>query len=180
MASLILISVLAILCLVMMVLVIHWILGQAKDQTSTATAMSEALTAFQSSQASQLNGVLDRHSSDLQRVLSAQSQYINQFLNGTPIDPTQPHPVPQPEPPDLSQSDPANWSLAEQMEHLPRQMQDEINREQAEQEWLDRLSAPSHPIRTYPGTPLIDPSLSSTGERVQANGSWSMSDDLEV
>ena len=96
MASLILISVLAILCLVMMVLVIHWILGQAKDQTSTATAMSEALTAFQSSQASQLNGVLDRHSSDLQRVLSAQSQYINQFLNGTPIDPTQPHLVPQP------------------------------------------------------------------------------------
>jgi len=183
MASMILISVLAGLTILCLVLVIRMILGQSKDQTSAAaskaTQISTALTEFQSAQTRQLGEVLGRHSADLQQVLSAQSQYIGQFLNGPTIQADSPTHQ-QPEPPDLDLADPLNWSLEDQMEHLPRPIRDEILRERAEQTDLERLTRPSHPIHHNPNVPLVDPGLSSAEAMAQANGSWTMYDGPEA
>jgi hypothetical protein len=164
MAPLILISILALILILCMVLIVRMILGQTSTSTASSQAMmeqfSKALTDNQASQTAQLGQLLDRHSQETAQVLNAQSDYINRFLNGNPANTENPV-----TPPDvdnqLEMSDPANWSLAQQLDAMPKAMREQIEREQLEQTELERLSAPSHPIHYDPRVPVIQPGLSS-------------------
>lgn len=179
------ILILAILTILCLALVIRWILGDRRSSETRLTTTTEAITKsvidFQASQTSQISALLERHSSDLSRVLSAQSGYISQFLNG----PVQQAPDSQQQPlqPGSDQyemADPANWSEADQLSGLPKQIQDEIFREQAEMSELDRLNQRSHNIHTDPRIPSIVPGLLLEEQQMPSeNGSWTMSDDLE-
>ena len=187
MTSSILILILAVLVILCLAWVIRTILGDSKiRETQTqiqATQISQAIIDFQSAQTHQLGELLDRHSSDLKSVLSAQSKYISQFLNGPTIQAD--NPVLQPGAPDLDVADPANWSLEDQMEHLPRQMKQEIQREQMEQEAIDLLTRPPHNIRYDPRVPVVIPGLSSEEQAAmnqngpRTSGSWTMYDGPE-
>ena len=173
MGSMILIAILAGLTILSLALVIWMILGNSSRQTDQ---ISTALTEFQSAQNSQLAATLDRHSNDLQQVLSAQSGYISQFLNGPTIQADSPTHQPPPSEDPYLLADPMNWSEEDQMAAFPRSMQDEINRERMEQTDTDRLTEPSHPIRYDPRVPIVNPGLSSEEAMAQANGSWTMYD----
>src|SRR5580698_6157748 len=89
MAPLILISILALILILCMVLIVRMILGQTSTSTASSQAMmeqfSKALTDNQASQTAQLGQLLDRHSQETAQVHNAQSDYINRFLNGNPV-----------------------------------------------------------------------------------------------
>jgi hypothetical protein len=184
MLPLILISILAISVILCLVLLIRMILGDSRSRDQMTMTRSDSLTTsivqFQQSQTRQIGELLDRHSKDLRQVLNAQSDYISRFLNGPTIQPTtdQGEVI---EGPNLDLADPANWPEADQIRFLPRQIQDEIYREQEEQTEVDRLSRPSHNIRTDPRIPLIVPGRSSQEQpKPEGNGSWTMYDGPEV
>lgn len=172
MAPLILIAILAALIVLSLILVIRWILSQTSTSTINQQTMmeqfSKGISEFQAAQTHQLGAVLDRHSSDIRQILHSQSEYISRFLTGptiqegvNPLNPQQTADL-------MEQSDPANWSLAEQMEHMPKSMREEIEREQMEEAERNLLTRPSHPIRYDPRIPIIQPGHSSD----EGRGAW--------
>jgi hypothetical protein len=183
MTSEILISVLAILVILSLVLIIRMILGDSKNRDQMVMTKSDSMTTslvqLQESQTKQIDALLERHSSDLQRVLVAQSEYIGRFLNG----PTMQAGMDQGqvmEGPNLDLADPANWPEADQIRFLPKAIQDEIYREMEEQSEAERLSQPPHNIHIDPRVPLIVPGRSSREQPIpETNGSWTMYDGPE-
>lgn len=184
MASMILISVLAISMILCLTMLIRWILGDRRSSEQQSTTTTETITTAivqaQAAHTQQIGELLARHSSDLAQVLHAQSDYINRFLNGPTMQASPPNDNPIQPGEGFEWADPGTWDDQQQLEALPKQIRDEILRERSEQTEQQRLSAPSHNIHYDPRVPVIVPGLSSEEQPPNNdNGSWTMFDGPE-